>query len=106
MVSVLVYRKLNRLIEVRYSSVPSGKVVQPPGAKGITAEVWEGCPVVPRWAVREDLPDCHKNLCEALSMAVRYARCAPCRIPMNRLTKRFIFYSPTGRAFPEIEKRG
>ena len=47
-----------------------------------------------------------KNLCEALSMAVRYARCAPCRIPMNRLTKRFIFYSPTGRAFPEIEKRG
>ena len=30
-------------------------------------------------------------------------RAAPCRIPMNRLTKRFIFISPTGRVFPELK---
>lgn len=53
--------KLNRLIEARYSSVPSGKVVQPPKEKGITAEVWEICPGFSYWVVREHLPDCHKK---------------------------------------------
>ena len=66
-----IHSKLNRLIEARYSSVPSGKVVQPPKEKGITAEVWEICPGFSCWVVREHLPDCHKNLCEALSLAVR-----------------------------------
>ena len=56
-----IHSKLNRLIEARYSSVPSGKVVQPPEEKGITAEVWEICPGFSCWVVREYLPDCHKK---------------------------------------------
>ena len=56
-----IHSKLNRLIEARYSSVPSGKVVQPPKEKGITAEVWEICPGFSCWVVREYLPDCHKK---------------------------------------------
>ena len=56
-----IHSKLNRLIEARYSSVPSGKVVQPPKEKGITAEVWEICPGFSYWVVREHLPDCHKK---------------------------------------------
>ena len=56
-----IHSKLNRLIEARYSSVPSGKVVQPPKEKGITAEVWEICPGFSCWVVREHLPDCHKK---------------------------------------------
>ena len=56
-----IHSKLNRLIEARYSSVPSGKAVQPPKEKGITAEVWEICPGFSCWAVREHLPDCHKK---------------------------------------------
>ena len=56
-----IHSKLNRLIEARYSSVPSGKVVQPPEEKGITAEVWEICPGFSCWVVREHLPDCHKK---------------------------------------------
>ena len=96
---------MNRLIEARYSSVPSGKVVQPPEAKGITAEAWVGCPANPRWAVREDLPDCHKNLCEALSMAVRYARRA---MPHSHepLDKAVHFYFPYREGIPGIEMRG
>lgn len=56
-----IHSKLNRLIEARYSSVLSGKVVQPPKEKGITAEVWEICPGFSYWVVREHLPDCHKK---------------------------------------------
>lgn len=56
-----IHSKLNRLIEARYSSVLSGKVVQPPKEKGITAEVWEICPGFSYWVVREYLPDCHKK---------------------------------------------
>ena len=90
-----IHSKLNRLIEARYSSVPSGKVVQPPKEKGITAEVWEICPGFSCWVVREHLPDCHKNLCEALSLAVRITPSFlwGLRISMDRFPKRFIFYS-------------
>ena len=90
-----IHSKLNRLIEARYSSVPSGKVVQPPKGKGITAEVWEICPGFSYWVVREHLPDCHKNLCEALSLAVRIILFLVWvfRISMDRFPKRFIFYS-------------
>ena len=56
-----IHSKLNRLIEARYSSVPSGKVVQPLQEKGITAEVWEICSGFSYWVVREHLPDCHKK---------------------------------------------
>ena len=86
---------MNRLIEARYSSVPSGKVVQPPKEKGITAEVWEICLGFSCWVVREHLPDCHKNLCEALSLAVRITPFFlwGLRISMDRFPKRFIFYS-------------
>ncbi len=88
-----IHSKLNRLIEARYSSVPSGKVVQPPKEKGITAEVWEICPGFSCWVVREHLPDCHKNLCEALSLAVRITPFFlwGLRISMDRFPKRFIF---------------
>lgn len=88
-----IHSKLNRLIEARYSSVPSGKVVQPPKGKGITAEVWEICPGFSCWVVREYLPDCHKNLCEALSLAVRIILFLVWvfRISMDRFPKRFIF---------------
>ena len=88
-----IHSKLNRLIEARYSSVPSGKVVQPPKGKGITAEVWEICPDFSCWVVREYLPDCHKNLCEALSLAVRITPFFlwGLRISMDRFPKRFIF---------------
>ena len=88
-----IHSKLNRLIEARYSSVPSGKVVQPPKEKGITAEVWEICPGFSCWVVREHLPDCHKNLCEALSLAVRIILFLVWvfRISMDRFPKRFIF---------------
>ena len=90
-----IHSKLNRLIEARYSSVPSGKVVQPPKGKGITAEVWEICPGFSCWVVREYLPDCHKNLCEALSLAVRIILFLVWvfRISMDRFPKRSIFYS-------------
>ena len=90
-----IHSKLNRLIEARYSSVPSGKVVQPPKEKGITAEVWEICLGFSCWVVREHLPDCHKNLCEALSLAVRITPFFlwGLRISMDRFPKRFIFYS-------------
>ena len=90
-----IHSKLNRLIEARYLSVPSGKVVQPPKEKGITAEVWEICPGFSYWVVREHLPDCHKNLCEALSLAVRITPFFlwGLRISMDRFPKRFIFYS-------------
>lgn len=90
-----IHSKLNRLIEARYSSVLSGKVVQPPKEKGITAEVWEICPGFSYWVVREHLPDCHKNLCEALSLAVRITPFFlwGLRISMDRFPKRFIFYS-------------
>ena len=90
-----IHSKLNRLIEARYSSVPSGKVVQPLKEKGITAEVWEICPGFSCWVVREYLPDCHKNLCEALSLAVRIILFLVWvfRISMDRFPKRFIFYS-------------
>ena len=88
-----IHSKLNRLIEARYSSVSSGKVVQPPKGKGITAEVWEICPGFSCWVVREYLPDCHKNLCEALSLAVRIILFLVWvfRISMDRFPKRFIF---------------
>ena len=91
--NVRIHSKLNRLIEARYSSVPSGKVVQPPKEKGITAEVWEICPGFSCWVVREHLPDCHKNLCEALSLAVRIILFLVWvfRISMDRFPKRFIF---------------
>lgn len=93
--SARIHSKLNRLIEARYSSVPSGKVVQPPEEKGITAEVWGICPGFSCWVVREHLPDCHKNLCEALSLAVRIILFFlwVFRISMDRFPKRFIFYS-------------
>ena len=86
-----IHSKLNRLIEARYSSVPSGKVVQPPKGKGITAEVWEICPGFSCWVVREYLPDCHKNLCEALSLAVR-------RRPIFKGQIFRIFHEPLGKA--------
>ena len=79
--------------------------MQPPEAKGITAEVWEGCPVVPRWAVREHLPDSHKIFVKRYQWLFG-TRAAPCRIPMNRLTKRFIFYFPYREGIPGIEMRG
>ena len=67
-----IHSKLNRLIEARYSSVPSGKVVQPPKEKGITAEVWEkgiedAMQCIETQGLSEDrvlviyLPDCHEN---------------------------------------------
>ena len=94
-----IHSKLTRLIEARYSSVPSGKVVQPPKGKGITAEVWEICPGFSCWVVREYLPDCHKNLCEALSLAVRIILFLVWvfRISMDRFPKRFIFLSQNAK---------
>ena len=62
--------KLNRLIEARYPSVPPAR----PGSRGRERGhrrsagqcLLSGC-----WVGREDLPDCHKFFCEALSLAVR-----------------------------------
>ena len=84
--------KLNRLIEARYSSVPSGKVVQPPVGKGIAAEAWGSCPGCPCWAVREYLPDCHNSLWSAI-IGCSDRPTQGFRISMNRLAKRFIFYT-------------
>ena len=63
-------------------------------AQRITAEVWGICPGFSCWVVREHLPDCHKNLCEALSLAVRIILFFlwVFRISMDRFPKRFIFY--------------
>ena len=84
--------KLNRLIEARYSSVPPGKVVQPPMGKGIIAEAGGSCPGFSCWAVREYLPDCHNSLWSAIiGCSDRPFR--DFRISMNRLAKRFIFYT-------------
>ena len=86
-----IHSKLNRLIEARYSSVPSGKVVQPPKEKGITAEVWD----FHTGSSENICRTVTKNLCEALSLAVRIILFLVWvfRISMDRFPKRFIFYS-------------
>ena len=90
---------------MRYSSVPSGKVVQPPEAKGITAEVWEGCPVVPRWAVREHLPDCHKIFVKRYQwlFGTRYFAMPHSHEPLDKAVH-FLF--PHREGIPGIEMRG
>ena len=68
--------KLNRLIEARYPSVPPAR----PGSRGRERGhrrsagqcLLSGC-----WVGREDLPDCHKFFCEALSLAVRKGPLGP-----------------------------
>ena len=69
--------KLNRLIEARYPSVLSTRPAQPWSGKGATAEVSGQCLVSGCWVGREDLPDCHKFFCEALSLAVRKGPLGP-----------------------------
>ena len=81
--------KLNRLIEARYPSVPSAKPVQLRNGKGATAEVSGQCLLSGCWVGREDLPDCHKFFCEALSLAVR-------RGPLGPVFR--IFHEPLGKA--------
>ena len=80
--------KLNRLIEARYPSVPPTR----PGSRGRERGhrrsagqcLLSGC-----WVGREDLPDCHKFFCEALSLAVR-------RGPLGPVFR--IFHEPLGKA--------
>ena len=81
--------KLNRLIEARYPSVPSVRPVQLRNGKGATAEVFGQCLLSGCWVGREDLPDCHKFFCEALSLAVR-------RGPLGPVFR--IFHEPLGKA--------
>ena len=80
--------KLNRLIEARYPSVPPAR----PGSRGRERGhrrsagqcLLSGC-----WVGREDLPDCHKFFCEALSLAVRKG-------PLGSVFR--IFHEPLGKA--------
>ena len=58
--------------------------------KGATAEVEGKCLFFLRWFGREDLSDCHKGLCEALSVS---------SIPIVRLTDSYMLYhEPLDRA--------
>ena len=83
-------------IEVRDSSVPFCKARQPRNGKGDAAEVGNPCLRVFCWAVREYLPDCHKNFCGALSTAVNfpYSFLLGTCIAVGSLTKAIRFFIP------------
>ncbi len=97
---MVVYRKLNRWIEARASSVPSGKGKEPSNGKGETAEVAEvSC--APAAGSSE-------NICRTVTkhFVKRYQRLlrsciSALPLPVGRLTRRSNFLAPKG----EIQKR-
>ncbi len=97
---MVIYRKLNRWIEARASSVSSGKGKDPSEEKGETAEV-EGMSCVPAAGPSENI--CRtvtKHFVKRYQRLFRNDELIPC-LPVGRLTRRSNFSAPKG----EIQKR-
>ena len=91
--------KLNRLIEARYSSVPPARPEQPGKGKGPPPKCVDDACCPGAGSAENICRTVTKNLCEALSLAVRITPFFlwGLRISMDRLTKRFIFlHFPAG----------